>query len=608
MCPLPFKGRIMFCLLPFKGRVRVGMGYVAKSSFPLQPHPHPHPPLEGEGVKTEPRLLTLMLLTLSIRNFVIVDELELEFTPGFTALTGETGAGKSILIDALLLALGERAEADVVRTDTARADISAEFRVNAAAQDWLREQELQGESDTVLMRRTVDAAGRSKAFINGSAVTLTQLRALGELLVDVHGQHAHQSLLRPAAQLSLLDEHGNLQDTTHTVASAYAEWKRHARACEQAQAMAASALAEQDRLRWTVEELSELAPEPGEWEHVEAEHKRLSHAASLLEGATSAVNALSEADDAALTQIDTVISRLTALSQYDAGLVPVLSALDAARAQVDDAARALNHYVAKSDLDSSRLSEVEARVTALHAGGRKFKTAPTELPALLADAQSKLAALNASSDLAALQALESAAQEAYLKAAKALSKQRAAAAKRMAQEVTRAMQDLSMAGGAFDVALTTCEPSASGVERAEFLVAGHAGVAPKPLAKVASGGELARISLAIAVIAATATPVTTLIFDEVDSGIGGAVAETVGRLLQQLGRERQVLCVTHLAQVAARSDAHLVVSKSSDESGRPVSRIAPLDRRARVDEIARMLGGVAITDTTRKVAREMLAA
>lgn len=549
-----------------------------------------------------------MLLALTIRNFVIVDELELEFAPGFTTLTGETGAGKSILIDALLLALGERAEADVVRTESARADISAEFRVNAAAQDWLREQELQGDSDTVLLRRTVDAAGRSKAFINGTAVTLGQLRALGELLVDVHGQHAHQSLLKPAAQLTLLDEHGQLQEAARAVAASFAEWKRHERARTQAQAMAASALAEQDRLRWVVDELGEVNPQPGEWEEVETEHKRLSHAASLLEGASGAVDALSEAEDAALTRMDTVLSRLETLAQYDARLEPIRGSLEAARAQVDDAARALNHYVAGSDLDASRLTEIETRLTALHAAARKFKTTPNQLPALLQEAQTKLAALNASNDLAALQALETAAHEAYLKAAKTLSKQRATAAKKMAQEVTRAMQDLAMAGGAFDVALTPNEPSASGLERAEFLVAGHAGSAPKPLAKVASGGELARISLAISVIAATATPVSTLIFDEVDSGIGGAVAETVGRLLRQLGRERQVLCVTHLAQVAARGDAHWVVSKSSDDSGRPVSRIAPLDRRARVDEIARMLGGLSITDTTRKAAREMLAA
>jgi DNA repair protein RecN (Recombination protein N) len=246
-------------------------------------------------------------------------------------------------------------------------------------------------------------------------------------------------------------------------------------------------------------------------------------------------------------------------------------------------------------------------VAVLHAAGRKFKTAPADLPALLADAQAKLAALTASSDLEALKLAEAKTETDYRVAARELSALRAAAAERMAQEVTRAMQDLSMAGGKFDVALAPGEAAASGLERAEFLVAGHAGVAPKPLAKVASGGELARISLAISVIAATATPVATLIFDEVDAGIGGAVAETVGRLLQQLGRQRQVLCVTHLAQVAARGDAHLVVSKAADGNGKPVSCIAALDRRTRVDEVARMLGGIEITDTTRKHAREMLA-
>jgi DNA repair protein RecN (Recombination protein N) len=548
-----------------------------------------------------------MLLSLAIRNFVIVDELELEFAPGFTVLTGETGAGKSILIDALLLALGERADADVVREGAPRADIAAEFRAGPAAMDWLRENELHGDGDTALMRRTVDANGRSKAFINGTAVTLAQLRELGELLVDVHGQHAHQSLLKPAAQLALLDEHGGLRQSSRAVATAFGEWRRHTRARSEAEAMAASALAEQDRLRWIVEELSEVSPQPGEWESVEAEHKRLSHAAGLLEGANAAVDALIESEGAAMSKIDAVISRLAGLSQFDARLAPVLAALDTARVQVDEAARELNHYLAKSDLDASRLAEVDARVTALHAAGRKFKTAPAELPALLADAQAKLAALTASSDLDALRVAEAKAETQYRVAAKELSALRGAAAKRMSAEVTRAMQDLSMAGGRFDAALVPCEAAASGTERVEFLVAGHAGVSPKPLVKVASGGELARISLAISVIAATATPVATLIFDEVDAGIGGAVAETVGRLLQQLGRQRQVLCVTHLAQVAARGDSHLVVSKIADGDGRPVSRVATLDRRTRVEEVARMLGGIDITDTTRKHAREMLA-
>lgn len=548
-----------------------------------------------------------MLLSLSIRSFVIVDELHLEFAPGFTVLTGETGAGKSILIDALLLALGERADADIVREGATRADVVAEFRIGEAARVWLVEHELAGDGDTLLMRRTVDTAGRSKGFINGTPTTLAQLRELGELLVDVHGQHAHQSLLRPVAQLALLDEHGGLLDNRHKTSAAFAEWKWHSRARAQAEAMAASALAEQDRLRWIVEELGEVAPQPGEWEAVEAEHKRLAHAAGLLEGASTAVDALSEAEDAALTKIDAVVSRLNALTQYDTRLLPVLTSLNSARVQVDDAARELAHYLAKSDLDGSRLAEVEARMATLHTTGRKLKAMPAELPALQVDASAKLAALTAASDIDALRVAEANAEVAYQDAAKKLSALRATAATHMTREVTRAMQDLSMAGGKFEVTLQPCEPAASGVERAEFLVAGHKGVAPKPLTKVASGGELARISLAISVIATNATPVATLIFDEVDAGIGGAVAETVGRLLQQLGRQRQVLCVTHLPQVAARSDAHLVVSKAADSTGKPVSRIAALDRRSRVDEVARMLGGMTITDTTRKHAREMLA-
>ena len=549
-----------------------------------------------------------MLLALSIRNFVIVDELDLEFAPGFTVLTGETGAGKSILIDALLLALGERADADVVREGAMRAEISAEFRVGDVAGAWLQAHDLAGEdAGCTLVRRTIDAAGRSKAFINGSAVTLAQLRELGELLLDVHGQHAHQSLLKPVAQQQLLDEHGGLTVQARGVGELFSAWRRAGKARADAEAMEGSAQLEQDRLRWVVDELGELAPVAGEWAAVQAEHSRLSHAASLVEGAQAAIDALSEADDAALVRIDTVSQRLGQLAAVDERLKPVLEALENARIQVDDASRALSSYLARTEIDDKRLAEVEARVSALHAAGRKFKCAPDELAELLAGAQAKLAALTASSDLAGLRAAETTARAAYDKAASALSKARVKAAAQMSREVTRAMQDLSLAGGRFEVQITEAEPSSSGSERIEFLVAGHAGTSPKPLAKVASGGELARISLAISVIAATATPVATLIFDEVDAGIGGAVAETVGRLLKQLGQQRQVLCVTHLPQVAARGDQHFVVSKAMVDA-RPVSRIAALERKARVEELARMLGGVEITETTRKHAREMLAA
>lgn len=549
-----------------------------------------------------------MLRSLSVRNFVIVDALDLDLAAGFTVLTGETGAGKSILIDALALALGERADGDVVREGSARAEVAAEFNVGAAAADWLAANEMAPEGNIALLRRTVDTGGRSKAFINGSPATLTQLRELGELLVDVHGQHAHQSLLKASAQLRLLDEHGGLEEPAAKVASAFAHWREQRRAREEAESMAASAQAEQDRVRWIVDELGEVAPRPGEWETVEADHRRLAHAATLLESAQTAIESLAEADSAALVRIDAVNARLQPLAPFDARLAPVLELLGTARIQVDEAVVELRRYLDRADLDGARLAQVEARVAALHAAARKFRCAPGELPGVLAAAEEKLAALSASSDLDALRRAEADAERAYRAAAEVLSRAREHAARNMSAEVTRAMQDLSMAGGRFAAALHAAEPSAHGSERVEFLVAGHAGTVPRPLAKVASGGELARVSLAIAVIAASATPVATLIFDEVDAGIGGAVAETVGRLLKQLGQQRQVLCVTHLPQVAARGDQHLLVSKAALPSGPPVSQIVALERKQRVEELARMLGGIEITDTTRKHAREMLAA
>jgi DNA repair protein RecN (Recombination protein N) len=549
-----------------------------------------------------------MLLSLAIRNFVIVESLELDFAPGFTVLTGETGAGKSILIDALLLALGERADADVVREGAPRAEISAEFRAGAAVVEWMRSQDVGNADETgVLVRRTIDSGGRSKSYINGSPVTLAQLRELGELLLDVHGQHAHQSLLKSAAQLALLDEHGGFAGERRELAKAWTDWKREQRAREEAEAMAASALAEQDRVRWIVEELDALAPQAGEWDAVQAEHTRLSHAAGLLEGVQAAVDALAESDASALAQVGNVSGRLAHLVAYDEGLQPAVELIDAAQIQLDEAVAHLRRYLDKTDLDASRLAEVDARLSALHGAARKFRTPPEQIADLLATSRGRLEALASAGNLDALRARESALRDAWAKQAKVLSRKRAAAAKRMGQEVTRAMQDLNMEGGRFEVALAEGEPAASGTDRVEFLVAGHAGVPPKPLARVASGGELARISLAISVIAATATPVATLIFDEVDAGIGGAVADTVGRLLKRLGQDRQVLAVTHLPQVAAHGDQHFVVLKESDDAGRPVSRLRQLDRKTRVEEVARMLGGQEITETTRKHAREMLA-
>jgi len=548
-----------------------------------------------------------MLLTLSVRDFVVVEALELDFGPGFTVLTGETGAGKSILIDALQLVLGERADPGVIREGAQRAEVAAEFRINESSASWLAQAGVGCEDDVALLRRTVDSAGRSRAFINGSPVTLAQLRELGDALVDIHGQHAHQSLLRPAAQLQLLDEHGQHADPARAVAAAYAQLQRARQAREQAESASASATSERERLLWIAEELGELDPEAGEWERVSSEHKRLSHAAGLLEGVQESIDALGEAELAALPRIDAAGSRLRSLAGFDARLQPVLDILESARAEVDEAVRQLNQYLAHADLDQARLAQVEARMAAIHAAARKLRSPPEQLAELLQSTWGRLDALTAASDLDGLRRTEAAALQHFSAAAAVLSGARAQAAQNMGREVTRAMQDLSMAGGRFAVALESAQPSATGLERAEFQVAGHAGAPLRPLAKVASGGELSRISLAISVIAASATPVPTLIFDEVDAGIGGAVADVVGRRLKQLGQIRQVLCVTHLPQVAAHADRHLVVTKTQGPDQRPLSSVAPLDRAGRVEELARMLGGQQITDTTRKHARELLA-
>jgi DNA repair protein RecN (Recombination protein N) len=548
-----------------------------------------------------------MLLNLSVRDFVVVESLELDFGPGFTVLTGETGAGKSILIDALQLALGDRADTGVIRQGAPRAEVSAEFRIDSRATGWLAEAGLASEGEVVLLRRTLDAAGRSRGFINGSPVTVAQLRELGEFLIDIHGQHAHQSLLRPAAQLQLLDEHGQLQDLARTVASAYGHLRRARQARLDAEAASAGAAAERERLQWIAEELQTLTPEPGEWERLSSEHKRLSHAAGLLEGAHAAIDGLAEADLAALGRIDAAAARLRLLAAFDARLGPVLEILESARNEVDEAARQLNQYLQHSDLDEARLAQVDERMAAMHATARKLRCAPEELAGLLASTQTQLEALKASSDLDGLREIEAKAAERYSQTASALSAARRQAAQNMGLEVTRAMQDLAMAGGRFAVGLEPSEPSATGLEQCEFQVTAHEGGTLRSLAKVASGGELSRISLAISVIAASATPVQTLIFDEVDAGIGGAVADVVGRRLQQLGQLRQVLCVTHLPQVAAHGDRHLVVTKIQGAGHRPVSQVAPLDRAGRVEELARMLGGQQITDATRKHARELLA-
>ncbi|CAG4892547.1 DNA repair protein RecN [Paraburkholderia gardini] len=558
-----------------------------------------------------------MLRHLSIRDFVIVAALDLEFDSGFTVFSGETGAGKSILIDALALTLGARADANVVRTGESRADITAEFATHAQVEQWLDEQALSIEADpadamhgsTVMLRRVIDSNGRSRAFINGTPATLTQLREVGEMLVDIHGQHAHQLLMRPDAQRELFDTHAGLLDTASSVTRAWRGWREAAQAVETAQTRDRELQLERERLAWQLTELDKLAPQPGEWEEVNAEHHRLSHSASLIEGVQGALGALSESDEAMITHLGAIISKVRGLAEIDPALNDTLAALEPAEIQLQEAAYSLSHYAQRLELDPERLAQVEKRLEALHSMARKFRLQPQTLPEEHETRRAQLAALDAAADLDSLRAAESKAKDVYFAEAKVLSKARAKAAKVLGSAVTTGMQELSMTGGSFEVALVPlAEGGAHGTEQIEFRVAGHAGVPLRPLAKVASGGELARISLALAVIASAASLTPTLIFDEVDTGIGGSVAEVVGRLLHQLGRDRQVLCVTHLPQVAARGDHHFQVAKSGNGKGGTTSSVTPLDRSSRIEEVARMLGGIEITATTRKHAKEMLTA
>ena len=547
-----------------------------------------------------------MLRTLAIRDFVIVDSIELDFSAGFTVFTGETGAGKSILIDALALCLGGRGDASMVREGANKADISAQFISNAESAAWLQKHDFFDQDGSLILRRVIDNAGRSKSYINGIPANLTQLRELGDFLVDIHGQHAHQSLLKSDAQRALLDAQGNLNSATLEVTTLFKAWRNLVKQREQFEHNAKTMLQERERLEWQVGELKKCQLKEGEWEEINQEHSRLSHAASLIEGAQEVQDLLSESDRPILSQLSSLQQRLNKLLDYDPHLQNIVDALESARINLQEANYNVNSYLNRVELDPQRLREVEQRVESIHGLARRMHVQPEQLNQEYLSLKTQLEQLSQASNIDELKREESQAEQAYVKAAQSLSKARQKTAQDLSRAVTVAMQDLSMPGGSFAVQLTPCEASAYGLEQIKFLVAGHTGVAQRPLAKVASGGELARISLAISVIASSATATPTLIFDEVDSGIGGAVAEVIGRLLRKLGQDRQVLCVTHLPQVASQGNQHFEVSKANRE-GKTVSHITPLDTKARVEEIARMLGGVEITATTRKHAREILA-
>ena len=550
-----------------------------------------------------------MLRFLSVRDFVIVEHLELEFAAGFTVLTGETGAGKSILIDALSLALGERADAAMVRPGSARSEIAAEFDIGAhpALPLWLEENELAGdEAGSCLLRRVVDSAGRSRAFINGRTVTLQQLREAGSRLVDIHAQHAHQSLLSAPAQRELLDAHQGLSELAAQVAQAHRQWQKVRGTRSEAEKNRAVVAREREQLEDQVRELEALELSSEAWQALQTDHSRLAHAAGLVEGAESALDILSEQDSAALSQINAVAAKLAQLAQYDPQLTEIGAILQSGQIQVQESVYGLRHYLKRFDLDPRRLHEAEPRLAQIHNAARKYRVAPEQLPDLLESSATRLAELAILESGAELARQENDAQVAYRALAEKLTLGRKQAARSFSAKITASMQTLAMEGGKFDVALIQLtEASAAGLEQIEFRVRSHADLPLAPLNKVASGGELSRISLAIQVMAGQSAGVPTLVFDEVDAGIGGRVAEMVGHLLKDLGAQRQVMCVTHLAQVAACSDQHLSVEKSS-ANGSLVSRIRVLDSKARVEEVARMLGGLEITATTRKHAAEML--
>ena len=558
-----------------------------------------------------------MLRHLRIRNFVIVEQMELEFASGFTVLTGETGAGKSILIDALSLVLGERGDSSQVRQGSQRAEISALFDIKARADllEWLDENALQGEeTEDCLLRRIVDATGRSRAFINGHAATLQQLRTVGEHLVAIHSQHAHQLLLQKEAQRDLLDAFANCREQVQSVKTAYQHWQHLRRQRETCERELSDYQQKHEQLSWQINELSELNFSISEWETLQADHNRLSHLAGLLEATELAIDVLSENEAAVLHQINVVKNQLQHVVEYDQQLQTSIDLLESASIQVQESIYDLRGYRQQLDLDPQYLQDIEQRISAIHQTARRYHVATEELPDLLERLTAQLQLLENNGNLEQLTEQEKAAQSAYQEQAKKLTAQRTKAAKKMSQTVTQSIQTLAMAGGTFSVALNPLEQAgAYGLETIEFQVAAHKSLQLRPLAKVASGGELSRISLAIQVVASKSGIVPTFVFDEVDVGIGGRVAEIVGHLLKQLGSSRQVLCITHLPQVAAAGDHHWQVSKSetSDTSNvydtqQVYSQIQVLDATARVEEIARMLGGVTITDATRKHAAEML--
>ena len=545
----------------------------------------------------------MSLRRISLRDFVIVSTLDLDLAQGFSVLTGETGAGKSILIDALQMALGERADTGHVREGATRAEVSAEFDLTDDVRLWLQEAGFEAD-DSLLLRRTLDAQGKSRAWINGSAATASQLRELGDRLLDIHGQHAWQSLTRPASVLGLLDAYAGVQTTE--LGRLWGAWRDAQRKWADAQAAQEGLQRERERIAWQLGEMDKLRPMTDEWDDLQTQHQRLANMQTLIEAAQGAAQALEDEESGALAGLHRALQGLQDHSLHEPEFAALAQVLQSALDQAQDVAHSTQSWLRRADVDPQRLAELDERMGLWMSLARRFRRTPQELPTVWAQWQQELAALDEAADLGQLQARVEQAEQAYRREALRLRQLRRKAAPKLSQTVTSAMQGLGMAGGVFQVQIEDAPQAQShGLDDVTFLVAGHPGATPKPLGKVASGGELSRISLAIAVTTSQLGQAGTLIFDEVDSGVGGAVAETVGRLLKQLGADRQVLAVTHLPQVAACADQHLVVSKSLVE-GQTRSSVHAVLGEQRVREIARMLGGERLSDTTLAHAKEML--
>lgn len=543
------------------------------------------------------------LKTISLRDFIIVKELNLEFSDGFTCLTGETGAGKSILVDAIQLALGARSDTAYLREGASRTVITLEFDCPASCRPWLDDGGFE-LAETLILKRSIDSQGKSRGWINGSMATASQLRELGDALIDIHGQHAWQSLTRPETVRALLD--GYAGQTVDKLSGLWSEWKRAERALEKGRSALQSKQVELERLDWQIGELEKLAPGESEWDELNASHSRLAHAHALIEASHLALENVENDDRGAILALTRAITALEAQSSLEPIFQELADLLRSSLIQTEDVAHSLHAYLRQANTDPDRLAHLDQRISQWIAVARRYRQEPRELHGALATWKETRLRLDAETDTDALEAQETSARMAFFQEAQSLSAKRHAAAPRLASAVSALIQDLGMPGGRFEVCVrNAAQANAGGIDEIEFLIAGHAGASPRSIGKVASGGELSRLALAVAVTTSSLGDAQTLIFDEVDAGIGGAVAQKVGHLMRQLGAARQVLAVTHLPQVAACADQHFVVTKSQT-SGFAQSRVGEVSGNHRIAEIARMIGGGQESTVSLAHAREML--